>query len=336
MKPLSILASGMVSGVGLNAAASCAAIRVGISGAKETGFMYDGAWLVGCQVPLDGVEQGPRKLMAMASRAVRECLGDYPHAVPERIVCIVCLAESGRPGISMVGTAWIDELECDLGCKFHSSSRVVTEGRVGAAKALAMAGDLLNERGVTHCLIVGVDSLFNGRTLDAYFEQERLLTRTNSDGFIPGEAAGAVLLGVASADRELRCLGVGIAKEPSHVMADDPPLRGEGLASAVKSALEQCGKSFAQIDCRITGDNGEQYGFKEGALAMARVVRPVKVEFDIWHPAECVGEVGAATLPVILTVALAACRKGYARGSGILCHVGNDDGLRAAVVLDFS
>ena len=58
-----------------------------------------------------------------------------------------------------------------------------------------------------------------------------------------------------------------------------------------------------------------------------------KEEFDIWHPADCIGEVGAAALPCMLGVALYAMRKRYAPGPAVLAHLGNDDGKRVALVL---
>ena len=61
-----------------------------------------------------------------------------------------------------------------------------------------------------------------------------------------------------------------------------------------------------------------------------------KEEFDIWLPVDCIGEVGAAIVPVILGMALAAAKKGYAPGNGVLCHFGNDDGQRAAMFLSYS
>ena len=87
------------------------------------------------------------------------------------------------------------------------------------------------------------------------------------------------------------------------------------------------------MDFRITDISGEQYGFKEASLALSRLLRVRKEEFDIWHPADCIGEVGAAALPCMLGVALFAARKGYAPGPAILCHLGNDDGKRAALVV---
>lgn len=64
-------------------------------------------------------------------------------------------------------------------------------------------------------------------------------------------------------------------------------------------------------------------------------MKKVKPEFDIQHPADCIGEVGAAIVPTVLAVAKAAAEKHYAPGPGVICHFGNDDGLRAAVVLRY-
>ena len=89
------------------------------------------------------------------------------------------------------------------------------------------------------------------------------------------------------------------------------------------------------LDFRITDNSGEQYYFKESALALSRNLRQRKTAFDIWHPADCIGEVGAAIGPCVLGIALAAARKGYAPGPGVLCHFANDDGERAALMLRY-
>ena len=53
-QPLAIVGSGMVTGVGLSAPASCAAIRCAIDNFQETRFMDSGGeWLLGCEVPLE-------------------------------------------------------------------------------------------------------------------------------------------------------------------------------------------------------------------------------------------------------------------------------------------
>lgn len=50
---------------------------------------------------------------------------------------------------------------------------------------------------------------------------------------------------------------------------------------------------------------------------------------------DCIGECGAAIGPAMLVVALAACRKGYGEGANIFCHLGNDAGERAAMLLSY-
>jgi len=61
----------------------------------------------------------------------------------------------------------------------------------------------------------------------------------------------------------------------------------------------------------------------------------VQCEFqDIWHPADCIGEVGAAATLCCLGMAYWAARKGYAPGTLGLAQAGNDDGRRIAMVID--
>src|SRR5581483_2530137 len=102
------------------------------------------------------------------------------------------------------------------------------------------------------------------------------------------------------------------------------PLRADGMVQAFKAAFGDSNRSMADVDYRITDSNGEQYAFKEAALAVTRTLRVRKEAFEIWHPADCVGEVGAAIGPCALSVALAAVRKNYAPGENPLCHLSSE------------
>ena len=90
------------------------------------------------------------------------------------------------------------------------------------------------------------------------------------------------------------------------------------------------------LDFRITHISGEQYFFEEAALAVARNMRKPKEEFDLWHPAEGIGETGAAAGPVMIATALTACRKGYAKGTRILLHGSTDTDKRVAAILSWT
>ena len=167
--------------------------------------------------------------------------------------------------------------------------------------------------------------------------RRRLLTSGNSNGFVPGEAAGAILVSSdqgATPRPQLHCTGLGFAREAATVDGEEP-LRGEGLTAAIRGALADAGCEMHDLDFRITDNSGEQYYFKEASLALSRTLRRRKERFDIWHPAECVGEVGAASGFAAVAVALVACRKAYAAGPNILFHCGTDSGRRAAAVLRY-
>ena len=330
---ISIISSGMVTGVGLNAAASCAAIRTGITGFVETGFMFDGDWLLGCPVPLDQPWRGREKLIQMIVSAVQDCLREFDKIDTAKIPLLLCVAEPERPGrLFGLDQSLLDDVQTRLGKRFAPPSSVIAGGRIGGVQAIAKARAAL-AAGWPYCLIAGADTMLVGETLTAFAERMRLLTADNSDGFIPGEAAGAILFGpsAAKSSGRLTCLGIGSGVEKAVETGD--PIRGDGLGSAILSAIQDAAIGWRQLDYRITDNSGEQSGFKETALALTRILRERKAEFEIWHPADCIGEVGAATVPCALGVALAAAEKGYAPGPGILCHFGNDDGKRVAVVL---
>ena len=79
--PIAILATGMVTGVGLDAPSSCAAIRCAYDNVQETRFMDKGGeWVMGSEVPLEGKLWGREKLLAMASMAIQECMAGLQEA----------------------------------------------------------------------------------------------------------------------------------------------------------------------------------------------------------------------------------------------------------------
>jgi 3-oxoacyl-[acyl-carrier-protein] synthase-1 len=336
MQPLSILASGMVTSVGLNAPAACAAIRAGIDNMAETRFMDSGGkWIVGSSVPLDPPWRGRAKMVHLVVPAIRECLNAVRGIPTEQIPLMLCVAEKDRPGrLEGLDDKLFYEVATELDLSFHERSMVIAGGRVGGVWAIQKAQELLYQERVSCCLVAGVDTYLVSGTLREYVANNRILTDKNSDGFIPGEAGSAILIGKvgSAAGKRMTILGIGFGTEKATI-ASEVPLRADGLVQAIKQALAESGMTMGDLDYRIADLSGEQYGFKEADLAVTRLLREHKDGFDIWHPADCMGEVGAAAVPCILGVALAAARKKYAPGDKVLCHVGNDDGKRAAIIL---
>jgi 3-oxoacyl-[acyl-carrier-protein] synthase I len=339
LQALTVYGTGLVCGVGLNSAAACAAIRAGINNFQETRFMDNGGeWIMGCEVPLEQPWRGRKKLVKMAAMAIGECMANSElKIVPSETPLLLCIAEAERPGrLAGLNDELFLEIQTELGMNFHEQSSLIPQGRVSGAVALHQARKLIYEKGFRQILIVGIDGFLNPSTLMGYQEQERLLTSQNSNGFIPGEAASAIIVGAPIGDDKTRlhCLGMGFAIEQATVESE-LPLRSDGLSTAIKSTEMDAGCTIGSTDFRITDLSGEQYYFKEAALALSRTLRERKEFYDIWHPADCFGEIGASIGPAILIALLDALKKGYAPGTRILKHLGNDNGKRSALIFSY-
>jgi 3-oxoacyl-[acyl-carrier-protein] synthase I len=335
---LAILNTGLVTSVGLTAAESCAAFRAKISNPTETRFIDSGGeWIMAHQVRLEHPWRGLTKLAKMAAMAIDEALQGVPKKEWGQLPLLLCVAETERPG-RMAGLEddLFLQIQTELGVNFAAQSAVVTQGHVGVAVALARARTLMGQTRLPRVLVAAADSLVNWPTLRHFDENGRLLAGENSNGFMAGEGAGALLLCQQSGMLgELVCGGIGFGREEAHLESDSP-LRAEGLLQAIGAALAEAGSQMHDMDFRISDASGEHYYFKEATLALLRTLRGRKEEFDIWHPAECTGDVGAVVGMTIIALAKSAADKGYARGSKILAHMSNDAGQRAALALAFN
>lgn len=145
---------------------------------------------------------------------------------------------------------------------------------------------------------------------------------------------------LCSADGPLRLTGLGLAREAAFIYngmgegeGEHLPLRGDGMTSAYRAALDEAKVDLAHVEYRISDLIGESYWFKQTALASLRLERGRKEFQDLWSPGENVGNIGAAAVPVMLGMALAAVQKGYAGGSPVLVEAAGDDGACGAAVL---
>lgn len=337
MRPLWIVGSGMVTSVGLDAPSTCAAIRCGISGARETAFVDEGGDpILGCSIPEAPARRGLERLVWMASGAIGECLRASGRK-PEEIPLLLCAAEEDRPGrFDDLDDRLVSGVQDALKARFHPLSRVIPRGRVAIAQALRAAEAILHDKKAPCCLIAGADSYLTAAALAHFEESHRLLTGPNSNGFIPGEAASALLVVPPSSSPAPRlvCRGVATSREKA-VRGGPDPLRADGLLEAWRAVLRDAGTTEDEIDYRIADVNGEQRAFREASLAVTRAMTKVKRQFPLSTPMDCIGETGAAAGPSLLSYVWTSSRKGYAPGPRALCHVGNDDGERAALVLEY-
>ncbi|RWG53720.1 MAG: 3-oxoacyl-ACP synthase [Mesorhizobium sp.] len=330
---LDIVSVGMVTAVGLDALSACAAMRARLDGFQQTRLLGSaGEWLTGAPVALPRNWIGEKRMAHLAGAAICEALEKAPEARGQTAL-ILCLPEDGRPGrLVQDASGLLRSVAEFVEIDFHSSSRTIAHGRPSGIVALDYARRLLASGGVPSVVIAGVDSYLTSQTVAHYLSHNRILTPRNPNGFIPGEAAAAV---ICTQHREsgMRLLGLGMSRESASIYnAEDLPLRGDGMTAAYNAALEETGIEMNRLGYRISDLVGEQYWFKQSTLASLRLLRGRHEFQDIWSPGESLGNVGAAVVPLMLGMAFVAARKGYAAGNPVLIEASNDAGACGAAV----
>ncbi|GLR15280.1 hypothetical protein QWZ03_13205 [Chitinimonas viridis] len=348
---LTIIASGAVTPLGLSAASTCAAIRACLNNFRETHFVDgQGAPLLGATVPAhallgsdeDAVQGGPDKLAAMFVRAVRECLQQVQGFNAAQTALLLVGPESSRPGITAESLREVfDACQATLGEHFHDASRITQIGTPGLAVALKYSRELLadpNQSGVHAVLIVGLDSLLNTSDILAGLQQRRLLAQNNSDGFIPGEACASLFIigersNITAPSGNLVVRGLGIAQE-TETLLEQKPSRGQGLAAAIRQALDEAGLGAHDMHTRLSDATAESYFFEEASFAWTRLLRQRSPEgYGFFTLMNRVGHIGAAMGPLTLVVTLDQVRKQWATGPHTLVHLSSAHTPRAAVVV---
>lgn len=334
---LAITGIGLVTSIGMDAPATCAALRAGVANPSASRSIFDGDCpLAMHRVPLQRPWRGRVRHVKLLASAVRQCV-EFSDQMPKDVPLILCVAEPERAGrCSGLESHLIAELQEELGMTFCAQrSSIIALGRVGVLFALLRARELLADATVPEVIVAAVDSLLDSRTLEALLAQRRLLTASNSNGFIPGEGGGALRLArVRGTEGGLACIGIGYGEEHA-VLRSGKPLRAEGLSTAIRAALAEAELAIHEMDFRIADVSGEQFFFKEAAIALGRLLRVRRPELDLWHPADCTGETGAVAGISMVAMAAMACAKNYAPGHRMLLHASADGPARVAAIFQY-
>jgi 3-oxoacyl-[acyl-carrier-protein] synthase I len=184
-------------------------------------------------------------------------------------------------------------------------------------------------------LLVSADSYLNAQTINHYLQADRLLVPGNRDGFIPGEAAAAILLERSEPNMPgLHILGWGQGNEPGRPDGSVPS-RAQGLSQALRAAFKQADITCNDLYFRVSDQNGEGFFAGEAANAITRVAEEGGTVPMVLTTADGVGEVGAATGPLMLAWLHHLLPREDGPGDCGVIHLANDDGLRSAVVVRY-
>ncbi len=335
LRPLSVKALGMISALGVGAEFNAAAMRCGYDGFESADNIYpDKTGLHIAQAPLPLSLRGNSRFKEMVKRAVADA-----HLKIDEIALCVCM-----PHLSINGaTAIKDTFDSIIQGVMEAAPTVTirkgygfSKGRASFGFAIQKAQDILYNNKVDSVLIVGVDSLLSPNAIRYYLEGSvnRLLTDKNSNGFIPGEAAVAVLCGKPKEGiSSMNIASVGFGEEPVGVYSEDV-LKAVGMTKSTFDALEPLGIYADDTDFRISSVSGESYFFKELTLTHTKTMKKSRTDHPLWHPADSIGEVGAAVGGAMLVMAEYAFKNKYAPGKKALCHLSNDSSERVTFILE--
>jgi len=111
----------------------------------------------------------------------------------------------------------------------------------------------------------------------------------------------------------------------------EEPYRGDGLAQAVQQ-LAQLGALVGPIQEVYSSMNGENHWAKEWGVTRIRGNGTFSAEHGMHHPADCYGDTGAASGPLMTGLAALGLREGY-RAAPALVYASSDQGQRAALAV---
>lgn len=344
---LAVAGLGMISCLGYGAEGNAAAMRCKYDGFVRGRFVNPGH--LGEQLVVAPIEVSGDKLHGTARHAhwCRHVVEQSTRGLPAGnsvLPVFVCLPEPGRPGVhddADYRSALRNSIQQAIHPQtIHQESALITNGRVGFADALREARRLIFHRQtpVDFVLIIAIDSYLTSAAihhLGGHGEQgRRLLCNSNPNGFIPGEAAAAVLVchpDCISDDAE-KITGPGFGTEEC-TLSSDEIFNASGLVQALRQTSDQAGLQTHEAQFRIAGITGEDYYFIEASRAQTRCLSERVENQPLWTPCGHIGEVGAASGPAIVIMGTYAFRKHYAPGPTALCHLSNDNGARAAFFL---
>lgn len=216
--------------------------------------------------------------------------------------------------------------------------RVTAAGRVGLVQILAGADELLSAARADRLVVVAVDSLLDGASLDGLGADGRLRAADSPEGLAPGEAAVALLVERREAARAraaapLAALSGAVALRPQSDHLFDFVAAGRVLGDALRVCLTRPGHPPA-ADVSLAADlNGEAWKSKAYGHAFSRVPVDARPGLEWTVSATAVGDLGAATSAFDVALAARALQRGYAPSRATAVAACSDDGAAGVCLL---
>lgn len=289
---------------------------------------------------------GPARMLEIAESALRDAcepltkLSAFQTKRVSQLTAYAGLPEP-RPGFDLNDVVAIEEGLLNIRTMPVRLSYVhgIPEGHAAGLWALATAFVRIQNGEIEACLAGGVDSYLHPDTMEWLDSELQLLGSVSRSGFIPGEGAAFTLVMSERTCMQFglkpvgRILSAGVHRETKLIKTSDVCV-GEGLTQTISDAILGLHSSGIAIDSVTCDLNGERYRSEEWGFVCLRLGRYLPDPAAFLSPAECWGDMGAASGPLFAMLACQAAAKRYAKGPRTLLWASSEGGLRAAVAIE--
>ncbi|MFO0757407.1 MAG: hypothetical protein U0359_13000 [Byssovorax sp.] len=351
MHPLAVTGLAMLSPAGDSLEQSCATIRAGLSAMSEHAYYGaippDPEWdeeepLRSAAVPtVDPYVDGPERLLDLCLPPLRT-LVQRSRLRRRELASTALLLSLPAPdaAVSSWGLAqgFAAELCARAGLEGFASIAADQSGHASMFAAVREAAAQLRAEKVSRAILLGVDSYLSEDRLALLDQGYRLKSDRAVDGFIPGECGVAMLVELFDPRRPSERAPMAMLGEPglgveTETIASEKSSTGRGLGEAVRLCLGAVPEAepLRWVLCDL---NGESYRAFEWGVVQGRLAARLGEALALQHPAENIGDVGAATGGVLIACAARAFARGYAPAKRALAFTGSEQGQRAALVIE--
>ncbi len=351
MSNVVVISIGMVTPLGLSSEQTTASVGAGLSSFEETTMLdKDRQPFIMSTLPTETLPQlngalskevdvthREARMLQLASVALEGA--SIPLKGNKPAMCV------GLPEMNTTrpinSELWLQRLHKLFPNSFDLSiSQSSASGRSDGLCAVNKGIELLQQGKVRFVFTGGVDTYFDPFILGQLDTEGRINSERNMDAFIPGEGACFLLLctnetALAEGYEIFGTIkGCAVGTEPGHMYSQEPYL-GEGLSDTLNLLFDTIAESPKSIETVFSSMNGENFFAKEWGVAFIRHQNRISHDYRMEHPADCIGDTGAASGPIMIGMALNRMNNKTIQGP-VLVYASSDSAQRSACLLDLA
>jgi 3-oxoacyl-[acyl-carrier-protein] synthase-1 len=330
---LSICGMGTVTSLGRTTEETATAYEQGRRCFQETPVVgLDGQRLIASlAMPFTPAFTGLTRAMALARPALAECLGQVRDMARRRTALLLCLPFVPPEEVHAAGSELLASIASSLATTHRISVSALLPFEMGHAAcfvALRRAAEFLAGDVADQCVVGGVQSIGEQAILERLDLQDQVRSARVPDGPVPGEAAAFLCLRRAEDEP-----GVPLVQGFSYAHERAPgSTPGPGMIGTIAGAFAMWSGDPNAVAFLAADLGGTDEHARSAALADLRIAWPGRELPALLHPADQLGDIGAASAPLLLGLAarrLMSLPRGLA--GMVLCSSPNT--LRGATIV---